>query len=424
MTQVYNYMIQNYLPKRDTKYHAMKRNELKKVYDNIVNLSKHSPLYKINLSKENQVYAIDVKETAIAFKARIDDMQSPEYCFNSKTVSNNNNRILSAKLINEDTDKLPQTIEITVDALAQPQINQGKEIFHSSRGLGRGTYNFNAKIMDQTYSLSFTQVEKLDNKESLKNFVDFLNQSAPGISATIERGAKEEYSHIVIISDLTGKLGDKNFSFEETDKDQEGVVDFFGLNRMVQSPVNAQFKLNDINKQTTTNSFNLENTLNITLNHTGEQPVTLRIVPDSNPILNGVSTVLQTFNGLINLAKNRTEETTEHFGATKLMSELKNLEKTYKEELEACGLKYSEDGTLTIDEALAMQAAEDGGMESLFTRENGFIAKIHDKAETITINPMEYLDKTILTYPNNDKITYANPYVTSMYSGLFFSSYC
>ena len=44
--------------------------------------------------------------------------------------------------------------------------------------------------------------------------------------------------------------------------------------------------------------------------------------------------------------------------------------------------------------------------------------------ELLVSNPMEYLDKTIITYPRSDREVYCNPYLTSMYSGLFFSSYC
>jgi flagellar hook-associated protein 2 len=137
-----------------------------------------------------------------------------------------------------------------------------------------------------------------------------------------------------------------------------------------------------------------------------------------------VDSILETYNDIIRLAKDRTLGDQEHYRATKLLGEMKSLEDVYKEELEACGLTAKDDGSLVMDDALAVQAAQDGGIESLFTRENGFIARLLDKAEAIAINPMEYLDKTIVTYPNNEKNAFHNPYITSIYSGLFFSSYC
>ncbi|MHB8128439.1 MAG: hypothetical protein ACYDEX_05540 [Mobilitalea sp.] len=425
MVQAYNYMLQSEPLTRLVKQPANKKSELKKVYDNIVNLSKRSPLYKINLTKENQEYTIGVKETALDLKAKLGGMLVSENSgFHSKTVTVSNDQVLSAKLMSEDTEKFPEAITFSVNSLASVQVNRGKDLMQSSHGLHRGEYEFNATIMDQTYSLSYNQEDRTDNLTTLKNMADFLNESVPGINALVEKGASTEYSRIAVVSDMTGRIGDKNFSFEDNDIYRVGVVDFFGLNRMEKAPAFAKFELNGIEKQTATNTFTLENTLRITLNNSGEQPVTVRIVPDSEKILTAVDSVLNTYNNLIKLAKDRTLDNKEHYRATKLMSEMKGLETLYKEELDACGLKVSEDGILRIEDSLAIQASEDGGMESLFTRENGFIARLIDKAETIAINPMEYLDKTIVTYPNTDKINFRNPYVTSMYSGLFFSSYC
>jgi len=421
MVQAYNYMVESF-PKREDKYSVNNRRELKKVYDSIVNLSKHSPLYKINLSKENQDYTIDVKELAIVLKTKIGDMSDPANAgFHSKTVAVSNARVLTADLISEETNSLPENISISVNFLASGQTNRGKELFHPSKGLERGTYKFSANIINQIYPLTYTQQERMENSDTLQKMAGFLNQSLPQITATVEKGDKENYSRIDITSNFTGS---NKFFFTEDDDFQEGIVGYFGLNRMEKAPSNANFVLNGINKQTITNSFTLENTLQISLLNTEEEPVNIRIVPDKNQILRGVDSVLQAFNGLIHIAKTRTEKTKEHFGATKLVSELKNLEKLYKDEMEACGFKVSDQGMIILDDALATQACEDGGMESLFTRENGFIAKVLNKAEAITINPMEYLDKTIVTYPDSEKTAYANPYVTSMYSGMFFNSYC
>ncbi|MDF2944181.1 MAG: hypothetical protein K0S01_3039 [Herbinix sp.] len=425
MIQAYNYMMQSNPVNRQVKYPANQRSDLRRVYKNIVNLSKNSPLYKINLSKENQEYTIGVKETALTLKAKLDGMLVPENTgFHEKTAVVSDERILSAKLLKEDTEGLPEIITVSVKTLADVQINKGKELLHSSRSLASGEYAFQAKVMDKTYDLTYVQPTRMDNIESMQNMVEYLNQSVPGINALIEDGAKSDYSRITVLSDMTGRFGDRNFSFEDTDLYQDSIVGFFGLNRVDQTPIYAQFELNGIEKQTATNAFTLENTLRISLHKAADKDVTVRIVPDSEKILTAVDSVLSTYNNLINLAKNRTLDSKEHIRATKLISEMKSLEKVYQDELESCGMKASDDGTLKLDDALAVQAAEDGGMENFFTKENGFVARLLDKAETIAINPMEYLDKTIVTYPNTEKISFRNPYITSMYSGLFFNSYC
>lgn len=426
MVQVYNYMMESNPYLRQVSYPAHKRSELKKIYGNIVNLSKDSPFYKISLSRENQEYTIGVKEASIALKAKLNSLfDSENSAFATKTISNSNENVLSASLLNDDTEGLPESIIFKVRSLASVQINRGKELLQSSRALIPGEYLFRAEVLDEVYHLSFDHPHRKENRESIRDLADYLNQSVPGIHASVEKGTTEDYSRIVITSDQASKDGEPVFTFEDEDLFHVGIVDFFGLNRTDQQAAPAKFELNGIEKQTASNIFHLENKMKIALHNTSEEePVMLSIVSDSDKILLEVDSFLSSFNQLIRLAKDRTAESKEHNGASKLMNEIHSLENVYQDELEACGLIADDDGMLSVNDSLAVQAAKDGGIESLFTRENGFIARLKEKAEAITINPMEYLDKIIVTYPNSENKTYRNPYVTSMYSGLFFSSYC
>lgn len=425
MIQAYNYMLATFPVKREVAYPTNKRSELKKVYNDIVNLSRRSPYYKINLSRENQEYTFGVKETALELKSKLKSMQEDlDSGFQSKSVQVSDENVLSAKLLNEDTEGIPDIIQIKVNSLAAAQVNKGKELLYDSYAFPQGKYNFIAKVKDESYALSYIQKERTTNLEALNNVADFLNQSLPELNAVVESVDGKNYGCIRISADMSGRFGDKRFSFEDMEDYKVGLADFFGLNRIEKAPSYAKFDLNEVDKQTTTNTFTLGNTLHISLHNTGDNPVTLRIVPDSEKILYQVDSVLSTFNNIIGLAKERKQEGSEHYNASKLINEMKNLEKTYSEELTACGFVTMEDGTLELDDSLAAQAAEDGGMESLFKRENGFMSRLMDKSEAIAINPMEYIEKTIITYPNKDKNVFCNPYITSMYSGLFFNSYC
>jgi flagellar hook-associated protein 2 len=418
-------MLESYPIKREVMYPAHKRSELKRIYNNIVDLSRRSPLYKINLSKDNQDYTFGIKETAIELKTKLYGMEDPVTSgFESKSIMVSNENVLSAKLLQEDIEGLPENITFQVTSLASVQINAGKELLLISKGLPSGEYDFNAKIMDQNYKLHYVHEDRVENSEALRKVTEFINMAIPGVSATIERGNSTDYGKIVIVSEHAGRSGEPAFEFSDLDTYGMGVVEYFGLNRVDKPSGTSEFMINDVTRKTSTNTFNLEGKLRITLNGTSEEPVSLKIVPDSEKILSSLEDVLNTYNRLIRIAQNRTQDNVEHFRASKLISEMKGLEKIYSDELEACGIISDEKGYLSINDSLAVQAAIDGGMESLFTRENGFIARLKDKAEQITINPMEYLEKTIVTYPNREIKTFRNPYVTSMYSGLFFSSYC
>lgn len=425
MTPVYNYLLESYPIKREVMYPAHKRSELKRVYNNIVSLSRRSPLYKINLSKDNQEYTFGIKETALELKAKLTGMAEPEKSgFDSRTIAVSDERILSARLLKEDVEGLPEEITFQVDSLASVQTNVGKDLMLISRGLPSGDYEFNAKVYDQDYKLTYHHESRMENQEALKKMAEFINLAIPGINAAVELNPTNEYGRLVLVSEQSGKNGAAAFELTDTDFYKTGVVEYFGLDRVEQPSSTAQFSINEVYRQTSTNTFNLEGKLRITLNGTGETPVTVKIVPDSNKILSSVEGVLDTYNRLLKIAHHRTQDGKEHFRASKLIKELNGITQLYREELEACGIAADETGFLSIRDPLAGQACVDGAMESLFTRENGFSARLMDKAESIAINPMEYLEKTVVTYPNKASKTFSNPYVTSMYSGLFFSSYC
>lgn len=425
MPQIYNYLLQSYPLMRQVKYPAQKSSDLKRIYSNIVNISRRSPFFKVNISKENQEYAIGIKESSIALKSKLADIADEENpCYSSKDISVSNKNIISAKLTNNNTDKLPQTVSMKIHSLASGQVNKGNEIYENSHGMATGNYEFDVKIPNHTYSLAYKQKEKTENIETMYHIIEYLNQSVPGIKAFVESGTHKGYSNIVIESMITGKQAERNLILEDTDDIHTGIVDYFDLNHMEQPAKNAQFEINGITKETISNSFTLENTLNITLLDTSEEPVNINIIPDSNQILNQVKSVVSTYNNLLKLAKDFSESSTKQYRPMKLINEIKSIGSKYQDELEACGFEIDEYGLISMDDMLAHQAAVDGGMESLFTRKNGFIEKLQEKMDMIMINPMDYLDKLIITYPGNERTSYANPYITSMYSGLLFNSYC
>lgn len=103
---------------------------------------------------------------------------------------------------------------------------------------------------------------------------------------------------------------------------------------------------------------------------------------------------------------------------------MKNLFRAYKNELEPCGLQMKEDGSLTVDKALSTFSAQDGTIEDMLTSRDGIVGNLIGKMNQIMLDPMNYVDKTIVTYPNTEKTIYPNPYVSSLYSGMICNYYC
>ncbi len=425
MTQVYNYLQTAMPSKRYALNPARSRDELKKIYNNIVELSKSSPYYMINISRDNQDYALGIKEAALEMKDRLNEMNNPQVSnFDSKEVINYNEDVLSASLIGEDVTNLPTKLQFEVKNLATIQENKGKELMNESWALPQATYLFDVNVAGTNHSLIFVNEKRRANREVMEELTAYLNESVPGINASVEDGQSRKYSYIKIEAEKTGKTGEIAFSFRDNEIHDSGIVDHFGLNRVEKEAINASFDLNGAQRMTTTNSFVLENTLYINLKKESDLPTLLRIAPNSEKINDTVESVLSSYNKLINLAQSRSQSYGFHYNASKLIVQMKNLEEVYGEELDACGIKANEDGTLYLEEQNSIRAARDGRMEELFNKKNGFIARLKDKMEAITINPMDYLEKTVVLYPNTEKINFTNPYVTSMYSGMLFNSYC
>lgn len=423
MIQAYNYLIESCLPKPAAKNHTLKKSEAKRIYENILKLSKNSGFYKINMSKENQEYTFGVKEIATLLKAKVNQMVNPENpAYHQKYMSVSDERLLEAKLVSKDITRIPDQMTIQVQGLAAPQVNIGNDVFQPSRYLEPGNYAFRANVLDRDYDLSFRLQERTSNAVTINKLADYLQKAIPDLNISVEEPRKD-YSHIRIEAVNLGEYTDRMFSFEDVDPEQEGVVEIFGLNRMRKAAQKAQFVINGLEKETYSNTFQIESTLQITLRRADDQPAILKIQNASEPLLNHMDSLLESYNDLLLLAVNRKETVDNNYSARKLANELKRIGELHKEELEANGLFISEKGIIQRDIKLSDEAARDGSMQNFFTNKNGFIASLLEKAEEIAINPMEYLDKTIVTYPDHQKPK-SNPYMTSIYSGLFFNSYC
>ena len=107
-----------------------------------------------------------------------------------------------------------------------------------------------------------------------------------------------------------------------------------------------------------------------------------------------------------------------------LLRELKGLSKTFSNELESCGITFDIDGYMSLDRSLAIQAIESGDMQRLFQPESLVTNRLSTKADSVKINPMEYIDKKVVSYHDFSKPPRGYSYITSLYSGLLFNSYC
>ena len=86
--------------------------------------------------------------------------------------------------------------------------------------------------------------------------------------------------------------------------------------------------------------------------------------------------------------------------------------------LETAGLTVDENGYMNRS-----SEADSAQIQSLFDEElSNFRKDIKRTTDKMTLNPLHYIDKIVVTYPNTTG-TYPNPYIPSKYSGLLFNDY-
>lgn len=423
---VYNHYLTTYTPNKVTRYDSHKKGELKKLYTSILKYNKEAPLYKIKCSDDMQRFAIDIKENAREIKNTIQDFSSDDSILqiNKKVAYSNDDSVVSVKYIGSSNKEVStEGFDIEIQKLAQSQQNLGRFVPSDDHSLTPGSYSFNINVNDLDYELHFDIKNKDTNKEVQTKIASIINQTNIGIIADV---VKEDSfkSALRLESTATGAPAAKKTLFEVSDADEmhyPNVIDYFSMNHVTQYPSNSSFVLNGSPRSTSSNSFTLGNSFEITLNGLSAENNTAKIAfkNDTDAIADNLSLLTNSYNSFLKNMQ-RYKETQPR--SSNLVRELSSIAKHYRNDLESVGIMVNSDGFLSIDKGLIEQSDPEEFLESLPNIDN-FKNTLNAKSTQILINPMEYVDKTIVLYKNPGK-TFLVPYSPSMYSGMLFNSYC
>ncbi len=430
INSIYNYYVTNYNPPSVTREGTHKKSELRSIYNNIVKLNKYLPLYKITVSDAVQNYAFNVKESALALNELANsfsfDEESP--LFSKKIAVTDDDSSVFAKIVDEaNYDDLPEDFNVKVNTLATSQVNTGRDVISKLSGIREGSYAFTIDVNSNVYEFQFNVPEHSSSMDVQKKLANFINRSNIGIEASVETGNSEEMSKIVLKSDQTGTY-DGTLTFALSDvkiggHSNKGIVNYYGLNNVSTYPANSSFNINGVEMESMSNTFVYDNCLEISLLNPSMDDVHIDYEMDVNDAIDHLAEFTESYNNIINVAVNNSED---QKSSHKLYNDFYNISSVYSNELESAGMNVGSDGKISIDKSLACQSIKDGTLKELFNNDAGFIKSLTNRAKLVTLNPMEYVDKTIVTYPDpspNSK-RLPNPYVTSMYSGMLFNYYC
>ena len=465
---VYDYYLTTYASRPATKSDTHKKSELRSVYNNIVKISKKSPLYKVSVSENIQKFAIDLKENARTlstdannlFEKSLESAKSQKYVSDNenvvqvKTLDNANDININdtnandinindtnidstvssnADITNPDTDSdnISDTKSVNtafashynIEALnlATPQVNTSDYLNNDDLDIPKGAHSFEVNVGDSAYEFRFNAAKDDTNKTVLEKLSRLINRSNIGLTSKMLYSGNN--SALEITSNATG-LGftPEIFSIAPGENSPyDKVVSKLGLNNVSSYPTNANFLLNGMEKTTSSNTFTIGKSLEITLNGISKkgQATSISLNDDLDSVISSINDMISSYNNLLDLSNNSNEGSDD---AAILNKEIHKTTRQYASNLENIGITINENGKMTFDEALFIQTANEDDLDKSLASLNSFRQAIVSRADDISINPMKYVDKVMISYPNPVH-SFANPYMTSIYTGMMFNGY-
>ncbi len=415
----YNYY-QMALPSiANTKYDSHKKSELKNLYKDMVKLNQSKPFYKLSLSKETRDYVIGIKEAAMelktssSFLSEDSDPDSRKMMVNTDQPGN-----LSVSLLSDEYESMPTEISMSIDQLAATQRNEGKLVPSNSASVPVGKHYINIEKGGSEYQFEIDTKQGETNLHILRRLATSVNSNDIGVSARVMESGTSARLQLEAKDSGLGEL-DQGLQFQVKGPDDAGMVEYFGLNEVTTYPQNARFTLNGTEQTASSNNISINNGIGIELNHVTSEEAHIKLANDNSALLDDVDDFVHYYNNLVDLAHKVDDNPN---GSQKLLRDLGTITRRFRNDLESSGLTLNEDGYLEKDDALLVQSTENGQVQELFQQLSDFKNAVHHATDRITLNPMEYVDKTVVSYPNTQR-NFPNPYMPSMYSGMFYNSY-
>ena len=427
LNSVYNHFLTSYAPKTSTSFDTHKKSELRSIYNSIVKQNKESPLYMIDTGKETQAFAVGIKENARSLQSVISSLV-PEKNANileRKTASSTNESIVEARFFGtiSPDEELP-SFDIEVKELASSQVNLGKFIPSDKMGLSSDTYSFDVHVNDSDYEFQFNVNAGDTNKSIQDKLARLITRSNIGIDASVMEDG-EGNSSLRLESTSLGIDSSRNSVFSVSDdktSKTSGAISYLGIDEISRPATNASFVLNGIERSAFSNTFTVDKKFELSLKGISQEGDTTSIglKPDVDSLADNVKSLIEGYNRFIQDAGSYSNPGNR---STRLLDEMGRIIGAYQNELDSLGLTVQEDNTIAIDEKLLRQTAEDTDIKSRFGAIQSFTNSLIRKSNEVSLNPLNYVDKTVVAYKNPGK-SFANPYMPSMYSGMMFNSYC
>jgi len=420
MMEIYNHFVASYFPRyrNVSSDYSGTRN----VYRNILSSSKKSPLCKFHLSQDKQMFALGIKDAALSLRDQLDYLADDKAgAFDAYKIVSGNEDVATGRLLDDNASNMPQEIYLKVESLATPQVNEGIPSAPNDIGALNGSYSFVIEVEGKSYEYQFQIAPESTNATILGKLSDFINKSRVEVTSHIERSNGE--MRVLLTSKATGAIGEPLFHIYDSEKPGGfgvGIIEHYGLDQIAHESTSATLQVNGEPKETLGNTFTFNKNISITMHNTSEDPVMLKILPDKDVIKNRTSPLLNAFNSLIDL----TNSVKGNSRSTKLRHDLNHVISSNYDDLVGAGIVSQSSDYLEFDNEALTRSISNKSLEGFFSKDGRFYKQLNDVSNNIIINPMDYIDRLVVTYPNTSVTGYNNPYSPSIFSGMLFNSYC
>ena len=413
-----------YRPNDYSKFDAHNYQQLKKIYCDIQWKNRSAPVLLSNPDNKEISTAINLKEQACEFQHTLSSLRtdSSDNMFVKQSAYSSNEQLVSVIYRGKkDADALTaDSLRIRINTFASAQENTGKYLLNENTAfLSPGTHSFDLYSKKKHYQLQFGIGENATNLQVQEKIKNLINKSNLGIKVSLLKDSDSpDFTAVQLTSEATGIPYEGEFHFKITDESgQNDIVSYLGLNDTIHTATDASCIIDDQPFSSYCNTFSYGG-FEITLHpQTAQdydltQPVTIGLKPNVDSIRQNIDTFIQGYNSFI------ADSYALLHGTSRFQSSMQKLTGMYHNELSSCGITISDVQQLSYQVSDLSEDDCVSAINGLQDFGNAIIQKVND----VTLDPLEYLDKTVCFY-RNPATPFINPYTTSIYSGMLFETY-
>ena len=424
----YHYYLRVYGNSATSRYDTHKKSELRSVCNNIQKINKESPLYKIRNDRQVPMFLIDIKEHARQIKNIVsslsDSGEGLKNAFQKKVAISSDEDIVTASYIGGSSDEdISQNFDIEVRSLAAPQTNLGNFLDSSDLDFPPGDYSFDLATTTNSYEFQYTVNPEDTNRSIQEKLARLFNSSGVGLTAEVMTDEKGR-SALKLTSKQPGLSENETAFFDIKPKatlDSIDSMNTLGIHQITSPAQNSSFVFNGEEHSAYTNTFTFNKVFELTLHGISPEdtPAQIGFKTSVDAVADNLQELVDAYNGFI--------ETGEHYSdgplGNRLLHDLRNISFSHRHDLESIGMLVEENGAISIDRDLLSETIDTDELNGVFSVLDSFKSSLSARANNVSIDPIQYVNKTIVTYKKPGE-NFPSPYHSSLYSGMMLDRFC